>query len=292
MMQLLDGVVLKLDILKKLKSKVNFFNKKPGLAVVLVGQNPASQVYVSMKRKACEDVGIRSFFYELREEDGESCLLDLVQALNKNTDVHGILVQFPLPQGYDEQKVINLILPEKDVDGFHPINLGKVLAGLDGLSPCTPAGICALLQYYQIETVGRHVAILGRSNIVGKPLAAMLMQNSYPGNATVTVMHSKSINLDLITRQADIVIAAVGKPLFVKGNMVKQGAIVIDVGIHRLPSQDAKTGYHLVGDVDFEDVKNKVLAISPVPGGVGPLTIAMLMKNTVKAFELQEKIST
>ena len=284
-MKLLDGNLLKKEILDSLRLKISTYSAKPGLAVVLIGDNPASHAYINMKRKACDLIGIRSFFYHFDLNVPQSKVFGLIEELNQNPEVHGILVQLPLPPGYDEQKIIQLIRPEKDVDGFHPINLGLVLAGMDALVPCTPAGVCALLKAYDIQTEGKHVVILGRSNIVGKPLAALLMQKSNPGNATVTVLHSKSHDLEHLCQQADILIAAMGQPLFVKASMVKQGATVIDVGINRIQDPIAEKGYRLVGDVDFEAVCHQCEAITPVPGGVGPLTIAMLMKNTVTAYE-------
>lgn len=288
-MKLLDGNSLKKEILDSLRLKIAPYSAKPGLAVVLIGDNPASHAYIKMKRKACDLIGIRSFFYHFDLHVPQSKVLAFIEELNQNPEVHGILVQLPLPPGYDEQKIIQLIRPEKDVDGFHPINLGRVLAGMDALVPCTPAGVCALLKAYHIQTEGKHVVILGRSNIVGKPLAALLMQKSNPGNASVTVLHSKSHGLESLCQQADILIAAIGQPLFVKPSMVKPGATVIDVGINRVENSG---GQVLVGDVDFDSVCQQCEAITPVPGGVGPLTIAMLMQNTVKAFESQMGFSS
>lgn len=273
-------------ILGRLKTTLSALKEKtsqvPGLAVVLVGENPASQAYVGMKKKACMAIGIQSFEHLLPATVSEEKLADLLITLNQDPKVHGILLQLPLPKGMDEAKLLRLITPEKDVDGFHPINLGNVLLGQEALKPCTPYGVCELLKHYHIQTEGKHVVIVGRSNIVGKPLAAMLVQKEF--NATVTICHSKSENLSLLTQQADILIAAIGQPHFIKADMVKPGAVIIDVGINRVP-QDSEKGFILVGDVDYEEVAPKVAAITPVPKGVGPMTIAMLMQNTVNTFQ-------
>ena len=254
----------------------------PGLAVVLVGENPASQAYVGMKKKACHEIGIASFEHLLPANTSEETLSNLLIQLNEDPKVHGILLQLPLPKGMEEAKLLELIAPEKDVDGFHPINIGNVLIGQPALKPCTPYGVCELLKYYKIPTEGKHVVIVGRSNIVGKPVAAMLIQKEF--NATVTICHSKSENLSSLTQQADILIAAIGKPRFITADMVKPHAVIIDVGINRV-SDDSEKGFRLVGDVDYDSVFPIVSAITPVPKGVGPMTIAMLMKNTVQAFK-------
>ena len=246
----------------------------PGLATVLVGEDPASAVYVRNKNKICDEVGFQSFGQNLPTETTEAKLLDLIKELNENDAVNGILVQLPLPDHIDEEKVLLFVDPEKDVDGFHPVNVGKLAIGNAQLTPCTPTGIIALLDYYAIEIAGKHAVVLGRSNIVGKPVANLLLQR----HATVTICHSKTTNLKEITLQADILIAAVGRPHFVGSEMVKEGAVVIDVGINRV---DGK----LVGDVEFDPVAEKAAFITPVPGGVGPMTIALLMKNTLKAFK-------
>ena len=289
--ELIDGNFLKNKLLNEMKQKIEtlIINKPylPGLAVILVGDNPASKTYINMKKKACKEIGINSFEYKLQIDDNEEKLIDLINNLNNDNSVNGILLQLPLPKHYNEQKMLELISPAKDVDGFHPINVGKLLLGLPTFKSCTPYGVCELLTNYNIKTEGKHIVIIGRSNIVGKPLAAMLMQKSDPGNATVTVCHSRSNNISSITNKADILIAAVGIPYFVKSDMVKQNAVVIDVGINRVDDINSNKKYKLVGDVDFENVKEKSSYITPVPGGVGPLTISMLMKNTIQAYEEQ-----
>jgi methylenetetrahydrofolate dehydrogenase (NADP+)/methenyltetrahydrofolate cyclohydrolase len=253
------------------------------LAVVLVGENSASQVYVRMKRRACGDLGVNSFSHDLPQDTPEQALLDLVDKLNRDERVHGILVQLPLPKHINEQKVLNAVNPLKDVDGFHPVNVGKMLNGDKCFLPCTPAGCQELLMRSGYDPAGRHVVIIGRSNIVGKPLAAILMQKAPGADATVTVCHSRTANLPELARQADILIAAIGVPRFVKASMVREGAVVIDVGVNRVPDARDKRGYRLVGDVDFDEVSEVAGAITPVPGGVGPMTITMLMKNTIDA---------
>ena len=245
----------------------------PGLAVVLVGDDPASRVYVGQKEKACGEVGFRSLLYRLPEETTQEELMDLVEELNGNVEVHGILVQLPLPGHMDSEAVLEAISPAKDVDGFHPVNMGHLVMGLPCTEPCTPKGIMYLLESYGIEMEGKKAVVLGRSNIVGKPIAHMLLSR----NATVTICHSRTPDIGSYTREADIVIAAVGRPRFLTSEMVKEGAVIVDVGINRL--EDG-----LVGDVDFEGVKDKAAWITPVPGGVGPMTIAMLLLNTMEAF--------
>ena len=269
--------------IEKLKAEHNVI---PGLAVVLVGENPASQVYVRMKNKACHDIGIYSEQHTLSAETSETALLKLVNDLNHNDKIHGILVQLPLPDHIDEHKVLNTILPEKDVDGFHPVNIGKLLIGEKGFRPCTPYGVQKMLVYSGIELEGASVVIVGRSNIVGKPLASMLMQKQKDANATVTVCHSRTKALPSVTRQADILIAAIGRPEMITADMVKEGAIVIDVGVNRVDDPSSKRGYKLVGDVKFDEVSQKCKAISPVPGGVGPMTITMLLYNTVESAKM------
>lgn len=259
----------------------------PGLAVILVGDHPASRVYVRSKRQTCEKLGIRSFAYDLPAETDEASLLNLIDSLNQNPDVHGILVQMPLPPHIREQHVLNALDPAKDVDGFHPVNTGKLLNGEPCLVPCTPAGCQELLVRHGFSPRGKHVVIVGRSNIVGKPLAALLVQKTPHADATVTICHSRTANLPEITRLADILVAAIGVPEFVKPDMVREGAVVIDVGINRVPDPLSPKGYRLVGDVDFEGVRPKASAITPVPGGVGPMTIAMLMRNTLRAAASQ-----
>lgn len=243
----------------------------PGLAVIIVGNDPASRVYVNNKKKGCEQTGMNSFEYALPEETTTEELLDLIAKLNADEQVDGILCQLPVPKHIDEVKVLNAISPDKDVDAFHPVNCGKVMTGDYTFAPCTPAGMVEMLKYYNIPITGKHCVIIGRSNIVGKPMAMLMLKN----NATVTVCHSKTENLPEITKQADILVAAVGIPKFVKADMVKDGAVVLDVGINRM--EDGK----LCGDVDFDKVKDKTSFITPVPGGVGPMTITMLLQNTL-----------
>ncbi len=283
MTTIIDGKAVSQQILAELKQQISKFSSKPGLAVILVGDNPASQAYIRMKKKACEDIGIQSFEFLLPKDSHESELEQVIQSLNERSEVHGILLQMPLPAGFDEQKMLQLINPKKDVDGFHPMNVGRLLIGLDTFKSCTPYGVAELLKRYNINPSGQHVVIVGRSNIVGKPMAAILMQNNEWANATVTVCHSRTNNLKDICLQADILIAAIGRPLFVSSDMVKPGAVVIDVGINKV-TDDSIKGYKLVGDVDYDAIYPIASAITPVPGGVGPLTIAMLMTNTVKAF--------
>ncbi|HPC15239.1 MAG TPA: bifunctional methylenetetrahydrofolate dehydrogenase/methenyltetrahydrofolate cyclohydrolase FolD [Candidatus Hydrogenedentes bacterium] len=283
---IIDGGAIAAELRAEMKAEVAALAKRrivPGLAVVLVGENPASQVYVRMKKKACAEVGIQSFSHELPAECSEKRLLNLITKLNADPRVHGILVQLPLPKQIAEAKVIAAMDPEKDVDGFHPVNVGRMLSGDPGFLPCTPAGCQALLVRSGFDPSGKHVVIVGRSNIVGKPLAAILMQKAAGANATVTVCHSRTRDLPAITRMADILVAAIGVPEFVKADMIRRGAVVIDVGVNRVDDSSAPKGYRLVGDVDFPAVSKKAAAITPVPGGVGPMTIAMLLKNTVES---------
>ena len=265
------------------------YGVRPGLAVILAGENPASQVYVSRKVKMCEELGIVSKKIILPESVSQDELLAIIKDLNQDDSIHGILVQSPTPKQISEKAVINAIDPKKDVDCFHPANVGKVFLGdLTGFLPCTPWGVSVLLEQSGISTAGKHVVVLGRSAIVGRPMAALLLARGANGDATVTVCHSKTPDLPSFTRQADIVIAALGIPQFLKGDMVKDGAVVIDVGINRIPCETTKSGFKLVGDVDFDALVEKTSAITPVPGGVGPMTIAMLMKNTVRAFKMSK----
>jgi len=257
----------------------------PGLAVVLVGENPASQAYVRMKNKACHEIGIYSEQHDLPASTSEAELLQLIEQLNNDKKIHGILVQLPLPDQIDEHKIINAILPEKDVDGFHPVNIGKLLIGEPGFKPCTPYGVQKILIYANVPVEGANVVIVGRSNIVGKPVAAILMQKAKDANATVTIAHSRTKNLPEVTRRADILIAAIGVPEFITADMVSEHTVVIDVGVNRVDDASAKRGYKLVGDVKFDEVSQKCKAISPVPGGVGPMTITMLLYNTVQSAQ-------
>lgn len=275
MATIIDGKKVSADIKNELREKVAKLkenNIEITLCVIQVGSDPASCVYVKNKKKACEDIGINSISYELPEETTQKELIDLIQELNNRPDVNGILVQLPLPKHIDENVIINTISPEKDVDGFHPINVGNLSIGQKGMISCTPAGIIQLLKRYNISIEGKECVIVGRSNIVGKPMAMLMLRE----NATVTICHSRTKNLAEVTKRADILIVAMGKPKFINGDYVKEGAVVIDVGIHR--NENNK----LCGDVDFDDVVDKVSAITPVPGGVGPMTIAMLMYNCVE----------
>jgi methylenetetrahydrofolate dehydrogenase (NADP+)/methenyltetrahydrofolate cyclohydrolase len=267
---------IKLAIAEELKKIKTDTGREAGLAVVLVGDDPASIVYVRNKKKACQEVGIRSSEYRLPKETSQDALLKLIASLNKNPEIHGILVQLPLPHHIQTDKIIEAINPDKDVDGFHPVNVGKLVANTASLISCTPLGVITLLDKSGIPIEGKKVVIVGRSNIVGKPAALLFLHR----NATVTICHSRTKNLSDYTLRADILVAAIGKPAFVKADMIKKGAVVIDVGINR-----DEAG--LIGDVDFPSVKEKVSYITPVPGGVGPMTIAMLMKNTLTAFKQQ-----
>jgi methylenetetrahydrofolate dehydrogenase (NADP+)/methenyltetrahydrofolate cyclohydrolase len=282
---LLDGKQLaqtmQAEIAAGVADMVKVHGMRPGLAAVLVGDNPASQIYVRNKRKACQQVGIDSWLHPLPKETTQAQLLDLVSRLNTDSAVHGILVQLPLPRQIEESAVIRAVLPVKDVDGFSPENLGLLTAGQPRFLPPTPHGVQQLLLRNNISIEGRHVIIVGRSNIVGKPLALILMQKAAGANATVTICHSRSRDLAAITRTADIVIVAIGQARFLRADMIRPGAVVVDVGTNRLP--DGK----LVGDVDFDAVCQVASAISPVPGGVGPMTITMLLQNTLQAAQLQ-----
>ncbi len=256
----------------------------PGLAVVLVGDDPASHVYVRMKGRACEEAGMHSRTITLPRDTAETELHTVLDELNADPNVHGILVQLPLPEHIDERNVLYRVQPEKDVDGFHPINVGKVSIGdPSGFRPATPYGVQQMLVRSDVDTRGAHAVIVGRSNIVGRPMAALLLQRGLGGDATVTVCHSRTRDLPAVTRQADILVVAIGRPHFVTGEMVRPGAVVIDVGVNRVDDPSAKKGYRLVGDVDFEAATRVAAAITPVPGGVGPMTITMLLYNTVQA---------
>ena len=282
--QLLDGKGTAQSIKDELKNKVAQIKaeggKTPHLAAVLVGNDGASQTYVNAKVKACEQIGFGSTLIHLPEETSEAEVLATVQKLNEDPEIDGFIVQVPLPKQIDEQKVVEAILPNKDVDGFHPVNLGKMLLGLPTLLPATPKGMMLLLERNGIETSGKHCVVIGRSNTVGTPISVLMSRNGNPGNATVTLCHSRTKNLAEITKQADILIVAIGKEGFVSADMVKEGATVIDVGIHRVPSDQTKSGFKLKGDVKFDEVAPKCEFITPVPGGVGPMTIASLLWNT------------
>jgi len=289
-MILIDGKKVATEIKENIAKETEKIKNQgiiPGLAVILVGQNSASQIYVNSKEKACKQLGFYSEKKVFPDDISEEILLSEIDRLNNDDKVHGILVQLPLPSHISEDNVLLSIKPEKDVDGFHPMNVGKLVTGQDTLYPCTPYGILKLLEYYKIQTDGKHVVVLGRSNIVGKPVGMLLLQKGKFGNATVTYCHSRTQNLKEITRQADILVAAIGKPEFVTQDFIKKEAIVIDVGINRIPDDTREKGYKIVGDVNFEDVKEKVSYITPVPGGVGAMTIAMLMYNVLKAAKTQ-----
>lgn len=276
MYKIINGKEVSSAVREQITSEVELLKKSgitPGLAVIIVGNDPASKVYVNNKKKGCEQTGMNSFEYALPEETTTDELIAIIDKLNNDSDVHGILCQLPVPKHIDEEKVLNAISPEKDVDAFHPVNCGKVMTGDYKFAPCTPSGMIEMLKYYNIDISGKHCVIIGRSNIVGKPMAMLMLEN----NATVTICHSKTDNLSEIAKQADILVAAVGRPKFVTADMVKDGAVVLDVGINRM--SDGK----LCGDVDFDNVASKTSFITPVPGGVGPMTITMLLKNTLEA---------
>lgn len=259
----------------------------PHLAAVLVGNNGASETYVASKVKACQEVGFKSTLIRLEEDISSLKLLDVIIDLNTDPEVHGILVQLPLPKHISEEEVINTIDPNKDVDGFHPNNIGRMILGHPTFIPATPYGIMLLLEHYKIDTKGKHAVVVGRSNIVGRPISILLSENRPQGNCTVTICHSHTKNIKEICQSADIIIAALGRPHFVTVDMVKEGAVIVDVGITRVPDASKKSGYRIAGDVDFENVAPKCSFITPVPGGVGPMTIAALMKNTFKACALK-----
>lgn len=285
---IIDGKKVSQDIKDELKIKVDDLKKKgvtPGLAAVLVGDDPASAIYVRSKAKACEKIGVYSEVITRPADIDQREIESIVGELNERNDIDGILVQSPLPKHLDEPAVTLKINPKKDVDGFHPFNVGCMLAGQPTFLPCTPYGIIELMRRYKIDPAGREVVVLGRSNIVGKPIAAMLLQKAPMANATVTICHSRTKNIGDVCRRADIIIAAIGQAAFVKSEMVKEGAVIIDVGINRIDDPAADKGYRVVGDVDFEACKSKASFITPVPGGVGLMTIAMLLTNTVRSAE-------
>jgi methylenetetrahydrofolate dehydrogenase (NADP+)/methenyltetrahydrofolate cyclohydrolase len=282
--RILDGKQLAADIRAELAREVVTLlghGVIPGLAVVLVGENPASVSYVTAKEKACVEIGVRSFSHHLPATTPQADLLALVQRLNADPAVHGILVQLPLPKGVDESAVLRAVAPEKDVDGFHPVNVGKMVLGEQAFLPCTPHGVVVMLARAGVSTPGKHVVVVGRSNIVGKPVANLLLQKNPQADATVTICHTGTRDLAAYTRQADILIVAAGRPKTVTADMVKDGVVVVDVGVNRIPDATRKAGFRLVGDVDFEGVLPKAARITPVPGGVGPMTITMLLSNTV-----------
>ena len=286
--KLIDGKSISADIRNELKHKINDLNKSgiiPGLGVILVGDDPASKSYVSAKERACESIGIYSDDNRYSSKITEKDLLDKIESLNNDSKIHGILVQLPLPPHINSTLVLNAITPNKDVDGFHPVNVGKMMIGEDSFLPCTPHGIIQLLRRCNIETRGKHAVVIGRSNIVGKPIANMLFQKNMDTNATVTICHTSTNNLKDFTRTADIIIVASGQPNTLTSDMVKPGVVIIDVGVNRVEDVSKKNGFRLVGDVDFNGLFDVASAITPVPGGVGPMTITMLLYNTVKSAE-------
>lgn len=286
-MQILDGLAVSAHIKEQLKQEVSDLKAKgrkaPHLAAILVGNNPASEAYVGNKVKTCEELGFDSTLLRFDTSITEEELLNEVKKLNENESVDGILVQLPLPKHISENAVIDTISPEKDVDGFHPISQGKMVLGQPGFLPATPYGILLMLEHYKIDVTGKHCVVIGRSNIVGTPMSILMSRNANPGNATVTMCHSKTRDLKAMTLQADVIVAAIGRPRFVTADMVKEGAIVIDVGINRIDDPTRKSGSRLVGDVDYDNVAPKCSYITPVPKGVGPMTICGLMKNTLLA---------
>jgi len=284
---LISGTDIAGEIYGEIKERISVLRDKgvvPGLAVVMVGDDPASQIYVNAKEKKCRELGIRSESIHLSDNITEEQLLSKVRYLNSDPLTHGYLIQLPLPEHMDTDRIINAIDPKKDVDCFHPENVGRMLIGDHHFLPATPGGVKQMLIRSGVDTKGKHIVVVGRSNIVGKPMAALMIQKGT--DATVTVVHSKSKDLTDMTRQADILIAAIGRPCFIKADMVKEGAVIIDVGTNRIEDPSAPKGTRLVGDVDFDDVKDKVSMITPVPGGVGPMTICMLMDNVVRAAEM------
>jgi methylenetetrahydrofolate dehydrogenase (NADP+)/methenyltetrahydrofolate cyclohydrolase len=292
-MTILDGKKISNDIKDEIAAQVATMKsngeKVPHLAAVLVGTDGASMTYVGAKVKACERIGFDSTLIDLPEETSEEDLLNHIDNLNNNDEIDGFIVQLPLPKHIDEQKVLMAVDPDKDVDGFHPTNVGKMTLDLPSFLPATPFGILELLERYNVETSGKHVVVMGRSHIVGRPMSILMSQKRKAGNATVTVVHSRTGNLAEFTREADIIVAAIGISEFLKGDMVKEGVVIIDVGITRVPDDTKKRGYRLAGDVDFKSVSKKASYITPVPGGVGPMTIAMLLKNTLLAREMRSK---
>jgi methylenetetrahydrofolate dehydrogenase (NADP+)/methenyltetrahydrofolate cyclohydrolase len=281
-LQIQQEIILEVDAIKELNGKI------PHLAAILVGSDPASETYVANKVKACENVGFSSTLVRMPDNTTENKLLAKIAELNADKDIDGYIVQLPLPPHIKERKIIEAIDPKKDVDGFHPKNVGRMVLNLQTYLPATPFGIMQLLERYKIPTAGKHCVVIGRSNIVGSPVSIMLGKNSNPGNCTVTLTHSHTANLKELTLMADIVIVALGKPQFLTADMIKPGVVIIDVGINRVPSDQTKSGFKLVGDVKFDEVAEKASYITPVPGGVGPMTIASLLKNTLQAAQLEK----
>ncbi len=292
-MKILDGKIVaaavKEDIKKDVEAIISSGKRAPHLAAVLAGNDGASETYVASKIRNCGEVGIKSSLIRLPDTVSQNELKEVITNLNNDDDIDGILVQLPLPRGLNEQEIIELIKPAKDVDGFHPVNAGKLMLGAKGFIPATPYGIMLMLNHYGLDITGKHAVVIGRSNIVGRPMSVLLSQNTEPGNCTVTLCHSRTRNLKEICASADIIVAALGKPGFLKADMVKEGAIIIDVGITRVPDPEKKSGYSIKGDVDFEEVSKKASYITPVPGGVGLMTIGALLKNTVQAFHFNHQ---
>jgi methylenetetrahydrofolate dehydrogenase (NADP+) / methenyltetrahydrofolate cyclohydrolase len=290
-MKLIDGKEVSASVKANIKKEVDEFvsggGKQPHLAAVLVGNDGASRTYVNSKVKSCEQCGFKSSLVEEEADITEDRLISIIEGLNNDPDVDGFIVQLPLPDHIDEERVNLAIDPKKDVDGFHPMNVGRMLLGQETYLPATPYGVMQLLEYYNIDTVGKHCVVLGRSNIVGTPMSVLMSRASNPGNATVTLCHSKTTNLKELCQSADIIIAAVGRPEFLTADMVKQDAVIVDVGIHRIEDATAKRGFRLKGDVKFDEVSEKASYITPVPGGVGLMTVASLMMNTLKAAKQQ-----
>jgi len=292
-MQILDGKetsqAIRQELAEAVKARKAKGQKTPHLAAVLVGNDGGSLTYVGAKVRACKEIGFESSLFHLEDTITEEALLAKVNELNNDDEIDGFIVQLPLPKHIDEKKITLAIDPKKDVDGFHPTNLGNMVLNLPGFLPATPAGMLELFKRYKIETSGKHCVVIGRSHIVGSPMSILMGRSAYPGNSTVTLIHSRTKNLKELTLQADIIITAIGKPNFLTADMVKEGVVVMDVGITRLEDASKKTGYRIVGDVDFESVSEKASYITPVPGGVGPMTIVSLMMNTLKAMEINHK---
>lgn len=292
-MIILDGKKASQAVQQALKNEtlalVEQGKRPPHLAAILVGENGASQTYVGSKVKTCADIGFESTLIRMDENTSEAELLDKIEELNNDDAIDGILVQLPLPKQISEATVINAVSPEKDVDGFHPVSVGRLVQGLETFIPATPYGMMLMLEHYKIDTKGKHAAVIGRSNIVGRPMSILLSSNLLYGNCTVTVCHSHTPDLAAITRNADIIVAALGRPEFVKADMVKEGAVILDVGITRVKDETSPKGYRIKGDVAYDEVATKAGAITPVPGGVGPMTIAGLMKNTMEAYKRRNK---
>ena len=288
-MILIDGKKVSAEVRNRLAEETKILKEKigkePGLASVLVGDDPASAVYVRNKNKTCSELGFKSFENQLSSDTTEEQLLTMIDDLNCNPNVHGILVQLPLPDQIDSEKILQAIDPKKDVDGFHPVNIGRMVLGLPCFLPATPFGIITLIENFNINTTGKRCLIIGRSDIVGTPMSILMSRNTKFANCTVTLAHSKTKNLDFLTKNSDIIIVALGKPKFLKKEMIKESTVIIDVGINRIQSNEKKSGWALVGDVDFHFVKDKASHITPVPGGVGPMTIVSLLKNTLLSYK-------